>query len=82
MLNLNNATRLYTDIEILDAVADRVINNLKDEPVPENVIDVIMNLLSSYRILSLATGWHEDTIKGYLREAVRERKLQKHRHNP
>jgi len=75
MINLSGATKIISDIEILEAVADRVINSLKEESVPEDVIDRIMNLLGPYRILSLATGWHEDTIKGYLRQAVREREL-------
>jgi len=82
MLNLSNATRLITDIEILDAVADRIASSLKEEPVPEEVIDSILKLLGPYRILSLATGWQADMIKGYLRQAVRERKLKTARNNP
>ena len=67
---------------ILDAVADRIASSLKEEPVPEEVIDSILKLLGPYRILSLATGWQEDMIKGYLRQAVRERKLKTARNNP
>lgn len=75
MIKLNGATNLMTDIEILEAAADRIQNSLKEEPVPDDVIDTVLNLLGPYRILSLATGWQEDTIKGYLREAMRERKI-------
>ncbi len=74
MINLSGASKLISDTEILDAVADRIGNSLKKEPVPEDVIDTIMGLLGPYRILAVAIGWQEDMIKGYLREAVRERK--------
>ncbi len=77
MINLSGASKLLSDTEILDAVADRIGNSLKKESVPEDVIDTILNLLGPYRILALATGWHEDMIKGYLREAVRQRNIGK-----
>jgi hypothetical protein len=77
MINLSGVTKIMSDIEILEAVADKVNNSLKEEPVPEDVIDSILKLLGPYRILSLSTGWPEDSIKGYLRQAVRERKLKK-----
>lgn len=73
MINLNGATRLMTDREILDAIADRIGKSLKEEPIPAEVIDTVLNLLGPYRILSVATGLPEDMIKGYLREAVRQR---------
>lgn len=73
MINLNGATNLTTDREILDAVADRIGNSLKDELIPDDIVDSILQLLGPYRILSTATGLPEDMIRGYLREAVRQR---------
>jgi hypothetical protein len=62
MINLSNASRLYTDAELLGLVAKYVYTNGYENEKLDNAIDMASKML----------GYDSDFIRGYIRQTIQD----------
>jgi hypothetical protein len=75
MLNLNGATRLLTDIEILDNFVNHFKKVIKPESyqeIWETEIEHVQTLymINPLKVLAIATGHDYNFVRGYIRAAL------------
>ena len=65
MIDLKRGTKLMTDCEVLDKVADYIKDSVGAQDWQTHIHDI-----SGY--IGAGIGWHENEVRGYLNEALKQ----------
>ncbi len=65
MIDLKRGTKLMTDCEVLDNVADYIRRNVGAQDWRVHIHDI-----SGY--IAAGIGWHENEVRGYLNENLKQ----------